>query len=245
MTMSDQSHNGAHTLTGPHERAHATTVATRLAPHVAATTVAEDAPPPRGIFDTRSTLFTRYAARLVFRDKLLGGVPKDPKLIEAWLRSRAGLTDGDEVRHTMLRTLVELGVDVDASMSFEQLEMASEAVAARKQTTGFKIGERGLYLEARQVKAMLKESTNIVFGGERFGPTRKTAKPYLAERVFVEPDQLWLGVREQAGVEMTIRARVWRQGTAQHRRLPRVRAPGGSRIPRADHARLPVRGAVG
>jgi len=160
--------------------------------------------PRRGIFDTHSTLFIRYAARLVFRDKLLGGVPRDPKLIEGWLRSRAGLTDGDEVRHVMLRTLSELGVDADASMTFEQLEQASEAVAARKQTTGFKVGERGLYVEARQVKAMLKESTNVVFGGERFGPTRKTGKPFVAERVFVEPDRLWLGVTEPAGVEMTI-----------------------------------------
>jgi hypothetical protein len=51
---------------------------------------------------------------------------------------------------------------------------------------------------------MLKESTNVVFGGERFGPTRKTGKPFVAERVFIEPDQLWLGVTEPAGVEMTI-----------------------------------------
>jgi hypothetical protein len=33
-------------------------------------------------------LFTRYRARLVFRDKVLGGVPKDPRLIEGWLRAR-------------------------------------------------------------------------------------------------------------------------------------------------------------
>jgi hypothetical protein len=171
---------------------------------VVSPTILADGQPKRGVFDTQSTLFIRYAARLVFRDKLLGGVPRDPKLIEGWLRSRAGLTDGDEVRQVMLRTLSELGVDADASMTFEQLEQASEAVAARKQTTGFKVGERGLYVEARQVKAMLKESTNVVFGGERFGPTRKTGKPFVAERVFVEPDQLWLGVTEPAGVEMTI-----------------------------------------
>jgi hypothetical protein len=160
--------------------------------------------PRDGIFDGHSALFTRYAARIEFRDKLLGGVPRQPKLIEGWLRSRAGLTDGDEIRHTMLRTLVELGVNVDSSMSFEQLEQASEAVAARKQTTGFKTGEHGLFLEARQVKALLKESSNIVFSGERFGPTRKTARPFVAERIFVEPDRLWLGAAEPDGVEMTV-----------------------------------------
>jgi hypothetical protein len=204
--MSDQSHTNGAELAAP-PRTQARSVLAR--PDLPSTGANGSVGPnemrtPRGIFDTQSSLFTRYTARIVFRDKLLGGIPKDPKLIEGWLRSRAGLTDGDEVRHTMLRTLVELGVDVDASMSFEQLERASEAVAARKQTTGFKVGERGLYLESRQVKAMLKESTNVVFGGERFGPTRKTGKPFVAERVFIEPDRLWLGVQEPAGVEMTI-----------------------------------------
>jgi hypothetical protein len=158
----------------------------------------------QGIFDSQSTLFVQYRARLVFRDKLLGGIPKDPQLIEGWLRSRAGLTETNEIRHVMLRTLGELGVEASADMSFEQLEQASAAVAARKQTTGFKVGEQGLYIEARQVKAMLKESTNVVFGGERFGPTRKGPKPFVAEHVFVEPDRLWLGAREPHGVEMTI-----------------------------------------
>ncbi len=39
-------------------------------------------------------LFQIYTARLAFRSKLLGGVPGDPQLVEAWLR-----------------TLGELGVD--------------------------------------------------------------------------------------------------------------------------------------
>ena len=123
----------------------------------------------RGVFDATSTLFERYRARMVFRDKLVGGVPRDPKLIEGWLRSRAGIEDAQEIRQAMIRTLAELGVDVQADMSFEQLEQAAEVLAARKQTTGFKVDERGLYIESRQVKAMLKESTNILFGGERWG----------------------------------------------------------------------------
>ena len=73
----------------------------------------------RGVFDRQSGLFARYAARLVLRDKLLGGVPKDPQLIEGWLRARAGLDDGDEIRRAMLRTLAELGVDEQAEPPFE------------------------------------------------------------------------------------------------------------------------------
>jgi len=158
----------------------------------------------RGIFDDSSTLFTRHQARMVFRARLIGGIPKDPRLIEGWLRARAGLQDTQEIRQAMLRTLAELGVEVEADMTFEQLEQASAAVAARKQTTGFKVGERGLYVEARQVKAMLKESTNILFGGDRWGATRKGPKSFLAERVFIEPDRLWLGVPEPSGVELMI-----------------------------------------
>jgi len=161
-------------------------------------------PDERGIFDTEADLFNRYEARLVFRDKLVGGVPKDPRLIEGWLRSKAGINDDAEVRQAMLRTLTELGAEVKAEMTFDDLVLASQAVAGLKQTTGFKVGSEGLYVEGRQVKAMLKESTNVLFGGERWGATKKGPRAFLAERVFVEPDKLWLGVREPAGVELMI-----------------------------------------
>src|SRR6266540_4074767 len=124
----------------------------------------------RGVFDRTSNLFSRFRARMAFRDKLIGGVPKDPRLIEGWLRARAGLEVAQEIRQAMLRTL----------------------------------GEHGLYVEARQVKAMLKESTNVLFGGERWGSTRKGPRSFVAERVFVEPDKLWVGVDEPSGIELMI-----------------------------------------
>jgi len=79
-----------------------------------------------------------------------------------------------------------------------------DQVVAKKLTTGFKVGEHGLYVEARQVKALLKECTNILFGGERWGPTRKGPKSFLAERVFVEPDRLYLGVQQPSGLELLV-----------------------------------------
>jgi YVTN family beta-propeller protein len=176
----------------------------RGAPVAQRATLASEAARAGGIFDAGSTLFARYHARLVFRDRLVGGVPKDPKLIEGWLRRQAGLEEAGELRRAMLRTLAELGAEVEADMTFEQLEQASAALAASKQTTGFKRGERGLYVEAPQLKAMLKESTNVLFGGERRGATRKGPKTFVAERVFVEPDRLWLGVQEPSGVELLI-----------------------------------------
>lgn len=104
----------------------------------------------------------------------------------------------------MLRTLSELGAEVAEDMTFDQVVQASSALAAQKQTTGFKRGEQGLYVEARQVKAMLKESTNVIFGGERWGATRKGPKAFVAERAFVEPERLWLNTSEPSGVELMI-----------------------------------------
>ncbi len=51
---------------------------------------------------------------------------------------------------------------------------------------------------------MLKESTNILFAGERWGVTRKGPRSFVAERVFVEPDKLWLGRQEPSGVELMV-----------------------------------------
>lgn len=158
-----------------------------------------------GIFASQSSLFVRYRARLEFRDKLMGGVPHDPKLIEGWLRAKAGLTDDvDELRVALLRTMSEMGADVRPDMSFEEVQAASESLAGVKETTGFKRGEEGLYIESRQVKAMLKETTNILYAAERVGPTKKGPRSFLAERVFVSPDRIWLGRKEPDGVEMII-----------------------------------------
>lgn len=157
-----------------------------------------------GIFDTQTDVFTTYHARICFRDKLMGGVPKDPKIIEGWLRSKAGIEDTEEVKQAMLRTLSELGADVRPGMTYDELVAASEQLATSKQTNGFKVGECGLYIESRQIKSMLKESTNILFAGDRWGKTKKGPKSFVAERVFVNPDKLFLGTKEPTGVDLFI-----------------------------------------
>lgn len=157
-----------------------------------------------GIFAQTSQLWYRYRCQLQFRDKVMGGVPKDPKLIEGWLRGKAGIEDVEEVRVAMLRTLSERGAEVDPSMGYEEVEKAAEAIAGTKETSGFKRNQYGLYLESRQVKAAIKEATNILYAGHRVGPTKKGAKSFLAERVFPTPDQFYLGRKEPDGVEMVV-----------------------------------------
>lgn len=157
-----------------------------------------------GIFDKEEdNLFTTYEAEIVFRDKIMGGVPKNPKIIEGWLRARAGITSAEEIRQATIRTLQDLGQEVTPDMTFEQLEKASESVAANRQTNGFKVDERGPYVESRAIKAALKEATNILYAGDRWGKTKKGPKSFLAERVFVDPDHINLA-DEITGVELFI-----------------------------------------
>lgn len=158
-----------------------------------------------GIFDSDVQLFATYHARLRFRDRIMGGIPKDPKIIESWLRTRTGIVDQDEeARRMFLRTLVELGADVRPDMSYEEIARASEHLASEKQTNGFKVDVNGPYLESRTVKACLKENTNILFASERWGATKKGPKAYVAERIFIKPDHLSFGVSAVNGVDLFI-----------------------------------------
>lgn len=161
-----------------------------------------------GIFssDPRALeLFTLYDARIEFRGRVLGGIPKSPELVEAWLRSKAGITDKEELRHAWLRTLYELGVEVTEDMSFDEAIKASRKIAGSKSTTGFKVDARkGMYIESRQVKALLRENVNILYAGQRVGPTKKGPKAYASERVFFAPNNLYLGSQEPHGIELMI-----------------------------------------
>jgi hypothetical protein len=160
-----------------------------------------------GFFDEDyAKLFKTRRATIQFRDKIMGGTPCDPEIIRNWLLTRPGLVK-DEVHHRQLlmQTLVERGVEnISDEMSYDEMLSAARSVADLTHLNGFKRGPDGLYIEGRQVKAMFKESTNILFAGESWGKTRKGPKNFLAERIFVEPDRIYLGVREPSGVELFI-----------------------------------------
>ena len=158
-----------------------------------------------GIFDDEVQLWNYYRVTLQFRDKLMGGVPKDPNIIEGWLRAKAGITNTEEVRQATARTLIELGYDVKPGMTYEEMVEASKEVAGAKMTNGFKADPLlGLYIEGRQVKAAIKESVNIHYAGDRWGRTKKGPKSYTAERTFVLEDRIPLGMTEPSGVELFV-----------------------------------------
>lgn len=156
------------------------------------------------VFADNTDVFTVYEADIAFVAKLMGGIPADPKLIEGWLRAKAGIDDDAEVMAVMRRTLIERGVDLPSEATYEEIVAASEQIAGERETTGFKRDDDGLYIEARQIKACIKECVNILFAGEKWGKTRKGPKNFVAERVFVEPDHISLGRDEADGIEMVI-----------------------------------------
>lgn len=162
--------------------------------------------PVTSIFSNAETgLFTTYSVQLVFRDKLLGGIPKQANIIESWLRTNTGLTDNPtELRRMLVKTLEELGLDVEEGMTFEELQEASKKLAGSSHTNGFKLDANGLYIEDRQVKAMIKEAVNILFAGQRWGVTKKGPRGFTSERVFVSPSHISLGRSEPDGTEMMI-----------------------------------------
>lgn len=165
-----------------------------------------------GIFDDATPdLFIRYHARLRFRDRIAGGTPSSPKLIEGWLRSKMGLTQEAEIRELTRQTLRELGLedavfdaDDPESVNFETISQAAEAIAKKSNTTMFKRDADGLYIENRGVKAMLKETVNVLYAGGKWGPTKKGPRNATAEWCFIAPDHISLGVRQPSGIDLAI-----------------------------------------
>jgi hypothetical protein len=136
-------------------------------------------------------------------DHLVGGIPKHPELVRRWQEAKwptnpdraLALDDPQTPEEAALLTIAELGTQA----------LASEDVAGV--WTGFAEHDGRLVLEERNVKAALKESSNIVKGlpsmrvTARDGVTIKDLplRSKLAERVFVRPRWLDLGVSEPTG----------------------------------------------
>jgi hypothetical protein len=126
---------------------------------------------------------------------IAGGTPTEPKVAEAWLRSKLAASD-DLIREAVAETMVERGVTADEAVVL---------VNASKNLNGFKRDEHGLYIEGRQLKAALKEAASVALAAGKlsargWGKTNKGLLSFLAEHVFVVEDRLHLGVSEPTGV---------------------------------------------
>lgn len=148
----------------------------------------------RGIFDRATDRWVRYRVTLQFTGVVCGGTPNDPKIVEGWLKARAGITDEEEMAAAVGRTLAELGISLDTVRTPEALDAVVERISDEKHRCVFKRNSKGVIIEGRQVKAGLKEATNILYAtlkkDERWTKTKKAPRSVVAERIFVAEEQI-------------------------------------------------------
>jgi hypothetical protein len=134
---------------------------------------------------------------------IAGGTPTDDKVAEAWLKTKLTGNRDELIREAVATTMVERGItDVDE---------ATKLVDSLKHLNGFKRdSERGLYIEGRQAKAMLKEAVNVAanagkitakgWGNPDDKNYKKGIKNWFPEHVFIMEDHIYLGVTEPSGI---------------------------------------------
>lgn len=132
---------------------------------------------------------------------LIGGVPQDPKIAEAWLQTKIAGKD-DLIRATIAEIMAEQEVSAAE---------ATEILNDRKNLNGFRrfapplnweggVDRTGqLYIEGRQLKAALKEAVSVACAAKKveirsWGATKKFLTSYLPEHVFVVEERLPLSV---------------------------------------------------
>jgi len=140
-------------------------------------------------------------------NRLVGGIPSDPKVAEGWLRTKLGEDKDDLIRSMVAEVMAERKIDV---------EEATAIVDMKKHLNDFKKDDQlGLYIEGRQVKAAIKEAANIRWPKERWGPSRKGTLSFFAEHVFVQEDRIFLDTDEPTGIAQRF-VHTWRGSGIQY-----------------------------
>lgn len=165
------------------------------------------------LFPVENVFDYRYEAEILLHN-IYGGIPANPKVVEGWIRRAMGGLEGettsDDLRRMVVNTLIERHqgeIEGLRSMDEETLIEAIKEVADLT-INGFKRTEAGeLYIEGRQVQAMLKEAANVSvaagdFKARGWGKTNKGLMSFLPEHMVVPELIIPLGVTEPTGVDM-------------------------------------------
>lgn len=91
---------------------------------------------------TEKQIWSNYVVRLEVLDRIYGGLPKNPELIEGFLKGK-GVPD---------EAAKEMAPKIAAEIAAENVE------TEERMWTTFKRDAVGLYIETRQIKALLKEA---------------------------------------------------------------------------------------
>jgi hypothetical protein len=95
-------------------------------------------------------MWKRYNVTMKIRDRLYGGIPKDPAQLSGFLIGKGVASELVEQRAALVATQIDSKVPEDAP----------EGEELKKAWTCFKKDEMGLYVETRQVKALLRECSS-------------------------------------------------------------------------------------
>lgn len=133
--------------------------------------------------------------------ELAAGIPKNPKQMEAWLS--VNLKEKSKATSVQIETIAALypaeWKKVQETPQGEKrdklLEALIESVGGLQGTAFKKTPDGKPYIEGRQIKAMLKEAASIALSGTYLKTTEKggrskSAKSFLAERIFVLEDTI-------------------------------------------------------
>jgi len=118
-------------------------------------------------------------------------VPKNPEVIKAWIDANKKSTEAEKAELAK-RTIEEVNADEEEKVD--------------KTWTTFKSDSVGLYIESRQIKAMLKETANTLQIDRGTGSVAK--KQTLQHGTFITPERIHLRdatgihpIREPTGVQ--------------------------------------------
>lgn len=152
-----------------------------------------------GAFDEYKNKIWKYRfAGELFIPVIAGGTPTDPKVAEAWIKTKMGIDSEQQIQEMVAKTMVERGVTAD---------VAAEEVNMNRHLNGFKRTEDGeLFYEGRCLKACIKEAVSVAADVGNIKPrgfgnnSRKGVLSFVAEHVFVPETRLLLGVKEPTRV---------------------------------------------
>ncbi len=163
-------------------------------------------------FDTKR-LYNRWRVQCAFREWLVGGMPRNADLIEAWVKAGTGHND-----------------DKTKKLIQENAELVVNEVA-EKMWTGFPEDKDGIFLPTRQIKAMLKQSGSLL----RLTEKKRGSKQILAEGLEV------VAISTNGKPAHRDRIRL-PEVTGMHEQAIHVKTPAGPRsaLKRFDYVSKPV-----
>ena len=117
----------------------------------------------------------KWEVRLDLRRRVVGAIPKNPDIIDTWVMSRAKKKGKSEEEAKVIAEKIKEEVGADPEVE--------------KNWVGFKSDRTGVYLEDRNLKAMLREAATTL---ELFKGTGSVARKQTFQHgLFIKPEKIY------------------------------------------------------